>query len=318
MTRPDLVVHVGLGASSTLLASALELLGQPLTRQGVRIAAPGSVGSVGGGPVLVIAPAPDVPADPSDAWAFCSLRSEQVASVIERCGARRTRILLCPERQDRLIERSFRDAVADGYSGQVGKRYPRRVEPLLDYRPVARELRALRGVLDLRILPLELVAAGQITYVNAMLGALELAQPVDLGPLSTWRIPREYGPRAVRMAVAMAPHLDTDDERARVRKYLLDTFSVPVGASPQMMPAERRSEIVIAYRGANKQFFAEFAPEFAVSSYSGRGGLDALGSMLTPVDLRRVSRAGAPVGLRAAGSRAVRSRLGRLRRRLGR
>lgn len=315
--RPDLVVHVGFGAGGGLLSSAVALLGAELGRQGVRTARAGSVPSVGGAPLLVTGTAPPPPSDPSDAWAFCSLPGDTVASVIERSGARRVRIVLSPERQDRLLERSYRAAVAEGFAGTFDERFPRRLEPLLDYRPIAQQLRALPGVLDLRVVPLELVAAGQVAYVGALLAALEPDRPFDLRPLAGWKVPREFGPRGMRIALSMAPHLDTDAERAKVRKYVLNTFSVPAGASPPIIAADDRLAIVTAHRPVNRDFFTAFAPELAPTSYAGRGGLDALGSTLAPVDVRPKPRPATPgpTGLRAVRPK-VRSLLGRVRRRL--
>ncbi|MBE7187922.1 hypothetical protein [Jatrophihabitans endophyticus] len=310
---PDLVVHVGLGAAGTLLTSAAALLGAELARQGVRCAQAPDVPSVGGAPLLVTAAAPPPPTDPSDAWAFCSLSPDEVGSVIERSGGRRVRILFSPERQDRLLERSYRDAVAGGYAGTFAERYPRAAEPLLDYGPIARALEALPGVADLQVVPLEYVAAGQIAYVGALLDTLECDRPIDLRPLATWRVPREYGPRGMGIALAMAPHLDTDADRQKVAKYVMSRFSVPVGASPRILPGPDRQAIVHAYRPANRKFFADHAPALSTSSYGGRTGLDMLAATLSPVVVQPAAPPAAP---RPTARRAVRSVLGRVRRRL--
>ena len=316
--RPDLVVHMGLGAAATLLTSALSLLEAELARQGVRTARANAVPPVGGAPLLVTAPAPPAPSDPSDGWEFCSLQRDEVAAVIERSGARRVRILFSPERQDRLLERSYRNAVAEGFAGTLAERFPRAQQPLLDYRPLVSELLALPGVLDLRMVPLELVAAGQVAYVDALLAALDCEQPVGLGPLARWRVPREYGLRGLRIALAMAPHLDTDAERAAVRKYVLATFSMPVGASPQVMTASERAQVLAAYRPANLELFATHGPEYPETAYNGRGGLHALGAVLSPVTVRVPPR---PPVESSSGLRRVaglRTLAGRVRRRLRR
>lgn len=281
MTRPDLVVHAGLGASTVVLSSALPSLGAELARHGVTVCSADAPVAVGDSPVLVVpSEPPPVPADAGDAEAFCSRGVDDVARVVERLGARRAVVVFSPERQDRLLERGYRSAVMAGFAGTPAQLFPRHLEPLIDYRPVVTGLRDIAGVTGVRVVPTELLAAGAPAFVADLLAPLAPDRPFDLAALASWRVPREYGPRGLRIASAMAVHLDTDAERERVREYVLANFSVPVGPAPEIFDDATRSRMLAAYRPVNEAFFAACAPDYPPSAYDGtEAGLAAINAV---------------------------------------
>lgn len=208
-----------------------------------------------------------------------------IAHVVAALGAECVRLVLHTHRQDRLMEFCYLREIQKGRHHTFDDQFPRRFEPLLDYNDLIARLRALPEVIDIRVRPFELVAAGPHAFVDDFLGALGLSGTLDLdGVADGLEAHHVYSRRGLWIALGMNPHLETARDRKLVRQFLLENFPAGDDRQSRFMPKRERRRILAAYREANRDLFRGHMPDLPEDSYDDNPATEQLADVLTGSD----------------------------------
>jgi hypothetical protein len=200
-----------------------------------------------------------------------------IAQVARALPAARTRVLLTVRRQDRLLEASHLCALANGATTTLDERFPRRAEPVLDLGGLADRLASLPDVDAVRVRPSERVAASAVGGVDDVLRALRLSGRLDLSAIGDDPGPdRLYSARAAAIAEDVNPLLDDDRDRRLVRRFLLEQFPAGAPEDLDVLTADERTALLVAYAEVNRQLFARWMPHLPIDAYADEAATDAL------------------------------------------
>ncbi|HEY2271766.1 MAG TPA: hypothetical protein VGH30_03265 [Jatrophihabitantaceae bacterium] len=191
--------------------------------------------------------------------------------VIEATGSSQVLVLLHIQRQDRLMERAYLDAVLAGGSHEFADQFPQRQDTSLDFGPLVKQLREVPAVLEVRVRPVELALADPLGFVDDVLEAIGLSGELDLSAVPA-AVPatRRLSARGARIAAAMNAHLDDDAERADVHEFLLEHFGVTAARAANVrgiLSDDERARIVQTYAQVNHALFAEHLRDLPADSY---------------------------------------------------
>lgn len=212
----------------------------------------------------------------ADARQFRPHAVAAIRQLIAALDVRRTRIVLCTRRQDRLMEQAYVAQVMEGRRHSFEEQFPRPAEPVLDFAELGDRIRGIRGVADLVVHPFEIVRIDPRAALDAFLGtvglrgtlALDDAGPLDLGT--------SYSPLGVQIALAMNGHLDSVDEHALVREFVLSRFATSNVAGTRLLPRATRTAILDAYAEVNTRLFRTYLPDLPERAYRDNAGTKQL------------------------------------------
>lgn len=191
------------------------------------------------------------------------------SQIIRAVGADRVRVVLHTRRQDRLMELAYLRAVQNGATHALERQFPARFEPRLDYHELAGRLEGLAAVEEVRVRPVERVGAGAAGLAADVLAALGLHDRLDLAPVGSDLAPAPvYSHRAMRLALDVNPHLETDAERRRVRRFLLEHFPADDDAGTRVLAEPDRRRVLEAYAAANRGLFERYLPDLPPDAYA--------------------------------------------------
>lgn len=221
--------------------------------------------------------------DGGDADPFRPQAGPAVSQVIRALGAERVRLLLYTHRQDRLLEFCYLREVQKGRHHRFGDQFPRRFEPICDYVGLIERLSALPEVCDVTIRPFELIGAGAVAFVDDFLDVVGLQGALDLGPIGGRLSPRRvYSRQGLQIALAMNPHLETDEDRRLVRDFLINNFAATDDGRSRFISKRVRQQILDAYAEPNRQLFRTCLPDLPEDSYASDTSTARLGAVLRP------------------------------------
>lgn len=221
---------------------------------------------------------------PADADLLRPWAEPAISQLVKASGASSVRIILQIRRQDRLMERCYQDQIRIGGWHEFAEQFPYGERLVLDYRALLARLRAIPGITSLTVQPAELATVSEIAVAQNFLALAGISEPIRLhqGLRNQWTPmpPTAYTALGLTIAVALNQHLDTDVERARVRRFLSNRHPATTDEDARFLPDETRADIVARYRQANEQLFASELPELPADSYSTDAGTEALGLAL--------------------------------------
>ena len=234
-----------------------------------------------------------------------------IRQVIEALDPNRVRLVLYTRRQDRLMESCYVSEIQKGKHHSFPRQFPNRYEPIFSYVSLTERLLGLPRVRGIRVRPYETIGAGVIPFVDDFLAAVDLRGKLDLSVIGDEvQQGSVYSRNALRLALAMNPHLDTVRERTLVREFLLSEFPSPPYTEARFISRKARERIIAAYRSDNERLFATHMPDLPKDSY---GSIEAT---LLLEKAKESSPTHSPPRARRA-RRAVGRRLRRLARRSG-
>lgn len=172
-------------------------------------------------------------------------------------GAGGVRVLLPVRRQDRYMEHAHLDAVRRGSAVPFAEQFPAPKSPSLDWADLAARVRAVAGVEQVDVLPLDL-GTDPVQQVLAALG--RPPQPAVAPPPT-------YSARGIRVARALNAHLVNEAERALVRDFVAANFPGRSGAD-QFLSAATRARVVEAYAEANRRLFRDWLPGYPENAWT--------------------------------------------------
>ncbi|MCZ7531698.1 MAG: hypothetical protein M5U31_16000 [Acidimicrobiia bacterium] len=202
-----------------------------------------------------------------------------IRQVVDALDPGRVQIVLHTRRQDRLMECCYVSEVQRGRHHSFPHQFPNRYEPVFSYVALVERLMALPRVRGVRVRPYETIGAGTVSFVDGFLGAVGLSGRLDLSDLATEHHESSlYSRNALRLALAMNPHLDTERERSLVRSFLLEEFPSPPYTEARFISKKSRARIIDAYRDDNEHLFSTHMPDLPRDSYASLEATRRLGS----------------------------------------
>jgi hypothetical protein len=227
-----------------------------------------------------------------DVEEFRPLASAAIGQVIDALGARRVRVVLIVNRQDRLMELSYLRDVQSGRWGEFAERFPKRFTPLLDYVGLVQRITAVPHVTDVRVRPVELVGPDPRAFIDDFLDCVDLKGRLDLEVLpADLRLRHTYSRRGMKIALGMNPHLETPRDRDRLRTFILENFAAEDSHPTRVLQKSDRRKILRAHRPSNQKLFATYLPDLPSDSYDTDEATARLADVLPPPRLRRSVRA---------------------------
>ena len=167
---------------------------------------------------------------------------EAIAAAVAATPAEQLRLVVHVRRQDWLLELSYLQAVENGVTGSFDSLFPSAAQPVVDYDWLLGRLAALPGVAEVHARPVELTDADRVDT-------------------------RVYSARGVELAQAMAPHLDTAEDRRKVSQFLREHFAA-ASAGPPFLSDSAREAILAAYSDANRALFRTWMPDLPEDGYT--------------------------------------------------
>lgn len=207
--------------------------------------------------------------DSRDGQPFRPRAEAGVTQAIRATGAARVRLVLYTRRQDRLMEFCYLRAIQNGGWHPFAQQFPRRFEPLLDYGELVGRLERLTEVEEVRVRPFELVGSSAARHADDFLATLGLDGRLDLAPVGTDLRPyRMYSRRALQLALDVNEFLESERERALVRRFLKEHFPGVDDESTRFLATEERTAILEAYAPANRRLFERHLPDLPADAYA--------------------------------------------------
>lgn len=223
------------------------------------------------------------PVGRADAEQFRPHATAAIEQLIAAVGAKRTRVVLFCRRQDRLMERAYVGAVMDGRSHTFDEQFPNPEHPVLDFGELADRIQAVPGVVDVVIHPFEMVRVAPQTALRAVLPHRLRALDTDAGaPFDLGRI---YSRIGIQLALAMNSHIDSIEEHALVREFILARFGTSEVAGTRLLDADTRAAVLAAYAEANVRLFRRYLPQLPENAY-----LDDAGTRLLRPKAKRTKQ----------------------------
>lgn len=218
-----------------------------------------------------------------DGEQFRPFAARATAQLINALSARRVRVVLYTQRQDRLMELSYLKSIRTGRQLRFEEKFPYRFEPVLDYLDLIGRLRGVPQVSDVVVRPLELVEAGQHAFVNDFLGLAGLDDALDLFAMGIdpSPYPPVYSARGAQLALALDPMMDTPAERGRVRAYLTRSYRASERYPTDLLDRQVRQRILECYAERNRELFRTYLPDLPENSYADDPSTFALGNVLS-------------------------------------
>ena len=222
-----------------------------------------------------------------DCAAFRPDAETAVGELIAALDAQRARVVLYVRRQDRLQELSYLDAVAGGATATFDQQFPCAHEAAFDYAALAERLAGVAGVADVRVRPVELLGAGAGGFLHDFVSALQINATLDLTGAGDDRSGfRVLSTRGRDVALAMYPEVDTDDERALVRGFLLEHLATDDDQATRVLSDDERRRILDAYSAVNRKLFAAWMPDLGEDAYDSDAATARLAGVLKPPPAR--------------------------------
>ncbi|MGH8963184.1 MAG: hypothetical protein ACRDWT_18670 [Jatrophihabitantaceae bacterium] len=225
-----------------------------------------------------------------------------LSHVVEALSARRVRVILYSQRQDRLMELAHLQRVYAGQSAAFEDYYPYRFEPVLDYRSLVDRLRAVPRVCEVAVRPVELADAGVHAFVNDFLRVVGLEDVLDLYPIGADLLPHPavYSARGVQLAQAINPLMETAAELELVREFLTTDHAAGDFGTTDLIELDAREQILAAYADGNRELFRAHMPDLPADSYADDSATFELGNVLRQPGPRRPASTAARLGTAAA------------------
>ncbi len=199
---------------------------------------------------------------------FRPFAESAIRQVIEALDPGRVEIVLHTRRQDRLMECCYVSEVQRGRHHTFPHQFPNRYEPVFSYVALVERLRSLPRVSAVRVRPYETIGAGAARFVDTFLGAVGSSGKLDLTEIDSEHDESAiYSRNALRLALAMNPHLETERERALVRSFLLERFPSPPYTEARFISKKARQRIIAAHRDDNERLFTTYMPDLPRDSY---------------------------------------------------
>ena len=217
---------------------------------------------------------------------FRPLAERAIGQVLASLEPDEVHVALYTRRQDRLIESCYLWEVQKGLSHTVREQFPFIDEPVMRFSELAERLTAIPGVSSIRVRPFETIAAGSLAYLDDFLGNVGLQGALDLSVFDgDPSANRSYSQKALDVALALNPFLETNKQRNATRQFLKQAF--PVGRHPAaaILSEEERLHLIDIYRDDNERLFRTWMPDLPADSYSTLEGTDKLRDVLSGLSL---------------------------------
>lgn len=210
-----------------------------------------------------------------------------MGEIIDALDPGEVHVALYTRRQDRLIESCYLWEVQKGLSHSIREQFPFIDEPVMRYYELANRIAKVRRVDSMRVRPFEIISGGSLAYLDDYLSNVGLDGKLDYSEFA--KDPsanRSYSQKALDLARAMNPHLDTKEERDAVRRFLKKQFSTDGYPAAKILSDAEREKLVALYREDNERLFSTWMPELPYDAYSTVDGVAKLKSVLPKLEAR--------------------------------
>ena len=238
---------------------------------------------------------------PVDFPIFRPYAEQAISQVVEAVDPDRVELILTVRRQDRLMESSHVWELQKGRHFKLSTQFPYWPQPQLSYTALLSRLGALPRVADVHVRPFELISGGLLGFLADIIQPLGLRRALDLSavPKSATTRNRSYSQPAVSLAREINRHLETPQQRAAAKDFLLTTFPSPPYPPATILLPQRRERILRAYAEDNRALFQRWMPHLPADSYATEADTKAMASGLAGEGHGSAPDPGPPAGVPA-------------------
>jgi hypothetical protein len=175
---------------------------------------------------------------------------------------------LVTRRQDTLIESLYMWQLHGGESFAFDRfraALERRPEAL-HYTDLASRLAAVVGVESMTVRPYEMIHDGLGPFLDSLLDPMRVSVDFDALDFARRANP-SHSERAMELARAINPHLDTKDEVVRVREFLRRTFPLNAYPAATLLDDDDRRRLLALFAADNEALFHQWMPDFPPEMY---------------------------------------------------